>query len=528
VRDVIRRRLTRLPELTNQLLVTAAVVGREFDLAVVAHATQVEEPTALELMDLAVAFGIIVEDSETVDGYRFTHPLLQQTLYAELGRGRRARLHARVAELLQSRSGEDATRAVELAHHWFQAAAVTGPQPGVAAALRAADAAQARLAYEQAEDQLRRALDLLERMPLGPQRSRTELSVQNRLAGVLIQTQGFASQAVAEAWGRARELCRDVAVPADLLPLLWGLFTLSLSRLELSVASEVASELRELAGVATEPAFRLAGHLGSGIVQFHSGDLVAARNECGEAVAVCNAHDDRGALVGTFLVDPVVISSGYLSLASSLLGDKERARQISGRAVGIARRRGHPFSLISALLFQGWLGILDEDLVSVRDCVQQIQANGPGSQEGMAITISAWSRGTDEYPQAHAELRQAISGLRSNGFRLSGTLYLGFLADLHLQAHRPQAALATVDEALTEVEVTGERFYEAELCRLRGEALIMHGRERAEEAQCWLRRAGAVADSQQAISLRQRVDTSLSRLSEARNHRSSGFSGAAP
>lgn len=517
VRDVIRRRLTRLPELTNQLLGAAAVVGPDFDLAVVAQAAEVDPLAALELMDLAVASRIVLEDPETVDGFRFSHALLQQTVYAELGRARRAQLHARAAQILHARWGEDPSRAVELARHWFHAAPVAGPEPGIAAAVRAADVAQVRLAYEQAEDQLRRALELLERMPPGPDRSRTELSVQNRLAVVLTQTQGYASKGVAEAWGRARELCPDASTAADLLPSLWGLFTASLSTLQLRATMEVAAQLRELARTGIDPSAPLAGHLASGIALFHSGDLVAARHECEQAVEACDSIDDLGALISTFVMNPAVVANGYLGMVRWLLGDRRCAREITGRSVDIAERHGHRFGLANALYFDGWLAILEGDTGSVRQRVEQITANQRGSQEaaGMAMTISGWSRGPEDYTRAHAELRKAITDLRSNGFRLSATLYLGFLADLHLRAQRAEAALGAAEEALTEVDATGERFYEADLHRLRGEALaLLSGR--SQEAESSLRRAVAVAESQQAISLQRRAMASLALLTEAR------------
>jgi hypothetical protein len=172
VRDVIRSRLTRLPELTNQLLGAAAVVGPDFDLAVVAQAAEVDQLAALELMDLAVASHIVLEDPETVDGFRFSTPCFSRPCTP-----------SSAAHAARSCSGRrDPPRTVG---RGSQPRGGTGPplvsrrargrlEPGIAAAVRAADVAQVRLAYEQAEDQLRRALELLERMPPGPDRSRTE------------------------------------------------------------------------------------------------------------------------------------------------------------------------------------------------------------------------------------------------------------------------------------------------------------------------------------------------------------------
>ena len=315
VRHVIRRLLARLPRVTNDLLSAAAVMGRHFELAVVARAAQIDEESALEAVDAAAAAGIVSEEPRSLDGYRFSHALVQQAIYTEQPRRSRAQLHARVGEALAGRSGDGDSRAVELAHHWFQAAPAVGPERGVAAALRAAETAQARLAFEQAEEQLRRALELLERLPPGPDRSRRELNVQNRLATVLTVTHGYASNTVAEAWNRARALSCQVGATPDLVPSLWGSFTMALVRLELEAAMEVAGQLRELAPTRDDPAFRLAGVLGSALARFHRGCLVAARHDLEEAEAVCDALHDPGALADTFTISPVVLSRGYLSLA---------------------------------------------------------------------------------------------------------------------------------------------------------------------------------------------------------------------
>lgn len=71
VLDVIRRRLARLPEATNDLLTLAAVFGRTFDLAVVAVAEGVEPDVAVDLVDPAVASGVVVEDRSAFGRYRW-------------------------------------------------------------------------------------------------------------------------------------------------------------------------------------------------------------------------------------------------------------------------------------------------------------------------------------------------------------------------------------------------------------------------------------------------------------------------
>ena len=91
VGDVIRRRLSRLPEDVEAILTVAAVLGREFDLDLLHRVAGLDADAAFELLEAAVMAGTIVE--VRVGEYRFGHGLVHETLYADLSPGRRTRLH---------------------------------------------------------------------------------------------------------------------------------------------------------------------------------------------------------------------------------------------------------------------------------------------------------------------------------------------------------------------------------------------------------------------------------------------------
>jgi DNA-binding SARP family transcriptional activator len=80
VRDVLRRRLARLPEQTNAVLLVAAVAGREFDLDLVETVTRLDEERALDAVEAAVVAGLVVEDEQAVGRCRFTHALVGETV----------------------------------------------------------------------------------------------------------------------------------------------------------------------------------------------------------------------------------------------------------------------------------------------------------------------------------------------------------------------------------------------------------------------------------------------------------------
>ncbi len=101
VRDVLRRRLGRLPEQTTAVLSLAALAGREFDLDMLETAADFDPERTLELVEAALMSGLVVEHSEAVGRFRFSHDLVRETVAGELTALRQARLHARLAKALE-------------------------------------------------------------------------------------------------------------------------------------------------------------------------------------------------------------------------------------------------------------------------------------------------------------------------------------------------------------------------------------------------------------------------------------------
>ncbi|RYU11988.1 BTAD domain-containing putative transcriptional regulator [Nocardioides iriomotensis] len=168
VTDVVSRRLTRLDDATQKALVTAAVVGRDFDLATVSAASGDDEDDLLDAFDVAISAGLVREDG--VGRFRFAHALVRDTVYAGTSRTRRARWHARVADALAGRTD----RAGEVALHWHAAG------PGHAgdawrADRTAASVAMGVLAFDEAVTALDAALATLPDDPTATPRDEYDL-----------------------------------------------------------------------------------------------------------------------------------------------------------------------------------------------------------------------------------------------------------------------------------------------------------------------------------------------------------------
>lgn len=157
VRQVIQRRLARLPERSIRLLRAAAGCSGRFDFDVIARVEQMDEADALDAIDDALA-GQLVRAGDEADSFDFTHALVRDTLYAELSPPRQTRLHRRIAETMEAVCGE---RAAEIAYHYARSSTLPGAERGVVHALAAADRADHAYAREDSVVCLRMALQLL-------------------------------------------------------------------------------------------------------------------------------------------------------------------------------------------------------------------------------------------------------------------------------------------------------------------------------------------------------------------------------
>ena len=168
VQEVVGRRLERLPGETRRVLRTAAVIGRRFDVPVLAQALDLDEEEVLDLLDTAQAVGLVHE--EGVDRFGFDHALVRDTLNSLTSPSRRARQHARVAEVLAGYAG----RETETAIHWLAAGPSHAAQAWRAAAA-AGDVALRSHAHEEAAALFGQALAALEHDPTADDRDRYAL-----------------------------------------------------------------------------------------------------------------------------------------------------------------------------------------------------------------------------------------------------------------------------------------------------------------------------------------------------------------
>ncbi len=164
VRDVIRRRLSRLSKRCRRLVRAAAVIGLEFDLQVLAAGVDLDGEEVLTGLEEAMTARVVVESPTRALTYRFTHALMRETIYGDLSTARRVTLHRRIAEALETAHAGDLEQHLQALAHHYGWAAVPGATNANAVSFsrRAGDQSLARLANSDAVRFYKQALDLLE------------------------------------------------------------------------------------------------------------------------------------------------------------------------------------------------------------------------------------------------------------------------------------------------------------------------------------------------------------------------------
>jgi DNA-binding SARP family transcriptional activator len=504
VRDVLRRRLSRLPDQTRTVLLVAAVNGQDFDLDIVRAATGVDDDDALDAVELALLSGLVVEDSVTVGRFRFAHALIREAIYTEISRARRARLHARVGQALLDRRGSGAEHARQVAHHWWLAAPAVGPDKAIPHVVAAARACLDALAHEEGERLLRRALELISAAPPWAERSAWELGVRVSLGTLMVQLHGTGAE---EAWAnfaRARELADELGDSSALLAAYRSLYEVAFARADHRATAAWAQVMLDIANDSDDPTVLIASHMALGRTLWCQGRLAAARDELEQGLC----------LAGTEHPPPELLPSVMmlrLQLAAVLdpLGEPDAAARQLAAAVELAESHG-AFARSVTLTGAALIAAMRRDRTAARARAVEVHELAEGwnfpSLDGYAAVVLDWVEALDGDPDgAIVRLRRHLDQIEAGGAQHLLAWGIGLLAEAHLQARRPEEALRLLDDALGRVERTGERLYESELHRLRALCLLDVAPPRAAQAREAFDRAMAVAAEQGAVRLHQRA-----------------------
>jgi predicted ATPase len=215
----------------------------------------------------------------------------------------------------------------------------------------------------------------------------------------------------------------------------------------------------------------------------------------------------------------------YDAWALWLRGYPAQARAQSTKALSLAQQLTHPYTLARTLYYDALLCQLRREVPAVRDqadaAITVATAQRFALVQAVGPIMRGWATAVQEHsPEGLVQIRQGLDTYRSTGAEFQRPHFLTLLAEASGLLGQPEGGLAALEEALTLMEQTGERYYEAELHRQRGELLLRReakshaaqGSREQHAAETCFQHALDVARQQQAKSLELRAAISLSRL----------------
>jgi predicted ATPase len=127
-----------------------------------------------------------------------------------------------------------------------------------------------------------------------------------------------------------------------------------------------------------------------------------------------------------------------------------------------------------------------------------------------------------------AQVQEGLISAQTIGTKLARPYFLTLLTESHVRGGQVEEGLQILAEGLALVDTTGERWYEAELHRLKGELLLQQAIPDASQAETCFQQALDIVRRQQAKSLELRAATSLARLWQSQGKRQDAYDLLAP
>jgi predicted ATPase len=530
--DSLMARLDRLATV-KALAQLGATLGREFSYALLQVVSPWDEGTLRRgLQQLVEAEFLYQQGLPPEATYRFKHALIQETAYQSLLRSTRQQYHQRIAQVLVERSPDTvATQPELLAHHYTEAGL---KEQAVVYWQRAGQHASDRSANLEAINHFTTGIELLKTLPETPEHTQQALTLYTALGAALVMAKGQGAPEVEHAYIQAHALCQQVGETPELVPVLHGLHRFYVGRLQLYTAREIDETLLRLAQRAEDPALAVIAHYALGTTWLFFGALPAARLHLEEAIARYTP-DQRRALIFRIGIgsDPGVGCRIHAALLLWLLGYPEQALARLHEALALAHELPHPFSLAHARCWAAYVYQFRWDVPAVHE--QAEAAVALSIEQGFPFWAAAGTilRGWALAMQGQGEeglsqVRQGIAAYRATEAPLLVAYYCTLLAEVSAYLGHPDDGLQALAEAHTLVEQHEERWWEAEVCRLRGVLLLQQPATPQAEAETWLQRALDVARCQEAKSLELRAAMSLSRLWQQQGKQHAAYDLLAP
>ena len=411
--------------------------------------------------------------------YTFKHALVQDAAYDSVLKSRRQELHAKIARVIDARLPDIKTTEPEVLAHHLTAAGLT--EAAIPLWQAAGELTLKRMALTEAISHLNRGLELVAELPEGADRDDRELHLLLVLGPALMTTRSSAAPEIGSVYARARQLAQEGGFLGELFPTLWGSWLVAFTSNDLTTANRLLDELFEIARNQASSELLLQAHHAAWPTLIALGELTKAQQHIESGLALYEPDTQHAHAQRYGGHDPGVCGHVLCAMVRAALGFPDEAVRQMDQGRVLAESLEHPPSLSQALWFSADLCYLRREPRAVRDFVAAAlpMLSEHGSAVGMAnaLMLRGWAL-TDEgrVTEGIADLRAGLSRWRTSGSKYQVPYRLARAADAFRIAEDPEAGLPLTAEALEVMELSEDRWWAAEVYRVRGELLMLADR----------------------------------------------------
>jgi predicted ATPase/class 3 adenylate cyclase len=514
LQDSLMSRLDRLAAV-KEIAQVGAAIGREFSYPLLrAVADRSEATLRAALAQLEDSELVFRSGEPPVAQYTFKHALVQDTAYESLLKSRRQILHRRIAEALRDKFADVVDAEPELlAHHFTRAGLV---EPAIEYWGRAGDLALRRSAFKEAIAHLRKAIEMTEAAGAADEEwTNRRLKLQVAFGAANMYAQGHGAPETAAAFERVRELAREDEDIAERFTANFGLWVGTNVRGELGAMRDLAeSLLRDARRPKSKEA--CVAHSVNAATHFFQGEFVATREHAERALAAFDRERDRD-LGFPFGQGAGISAAIYSALALWQLGEFELAERHARDMLDLTAESTQHSNVAFGLLHAAWFESIKRNPVGVArfaaDGLKVAQEHNLSLWANAAPLFQSWSEARlGDERVGLAKMRRSKANWREQGLNTNVPLFETLSAEVECELGEIEAATASIVLALHESARTGQRWFEAETYRIRGQILLRQNPADPAPAEQSLLAAIAIAKGQGSRSFELRAALVLAGL----------------
>ncbi|MDJ0947887.1 MAG: adenylate/guanylate cyclase domain-containing protein [Alphaproteobacteria bacterium] len=520
LKESLMARLDRLSRVkVKEVAQLAATLGRTFSEDMLAAVSALPEEELDKALTSLVDAGLIyVRGLPPHQICEFKHALVRDEAYNSLLLETRQKYHNKIANALQDRFPEMVENQPELVAHHFTEAGLN--ETAIDYWQRAGEQASKRSANLEAVAHLSKGLELIRALGRTPncdraRLDRKELDMRIALNGPVIAAKGYSAPELAGNSERELELFQQIGETSQIFPVMYANWVFHITTGKLNQGYEQAQDFLSVAERHEDKVAAMVGHRLLGPASFIIGKFVSAREHLEHAIELYDSDEHRGLTV-LYGQDVKAASLCYLALTLWHLGYPEQALDRGREALAQAEATAHAHTLGNALGHVGaFLRLLSREAALAKEYAEK--ALNFGDEHDLPVWAAAgrfykgWALAQEGSIDDGIDLmQQGMAGLEAINFVYWRPLILACMAEAHGKLGNHARALELLNEAQDIVDAGGERWFESEIHRLKGEQhQALPGDTDAER--CY-RQALEIARGQKARSYELRASVSLAGL----------------